>query len=386
MRLTSLLLGGASAASAAAVLGSTATIACAPAMDLQPLFLAQSTGSDAFMGADVCTSIPLSDEPHGPHLYLFGDTLVGRNKFNGSRSFHAMPRNSVGVAYSRPDGTPLSTLSHEWRINQSNAQHVGFFSPPLNDTQWYWPQVGVRTLNRSYVVAWRMEPANDPLFAFGTAGIDVITLPDDPLGVTFASPVEWPSQLPTTPFPSYINNNFTIGNAMANNEADGFVYLLGGAGNPGHAIMSRIPAASFASHTWADLRFYVTGGQWAPYAPTLAFAPLFDFVPSETTLTYIPSLSAWMIVVANTFISPNIYIHTAPNPWGPWSGGQDIYTIPPEMRVGGSFCYAAKVHAELARAPNEFVFTYNCNVAGLPPIMDLPQLYIPQVIRAVVTA
>ena len=364
------------------------TIACAPAPEFQPLFAIQSTGNMSWLGADVCTSIPIDDN-NRKHLYLFGDTLVGRfvaSGANGTRQWHAMPRNSVGVLLTKEGGVPLTTLSHEWRIDSKNAQHVGFFSPPENASQWYWPQVGLRVLNRSYVIGWRMEPANDPLFAFATAGIDVIALPAD--SDSYNSPLDWPVPFVTTTIGSYISNNFTIGNAVAYDESDGFVYLLGGEGSPASAIMARISGASFVAQRWSELAFLAEdGATWIPYAPTNKLKHLFGFVPSECTLTYVPALSAWAIVTANTFLGNSITLQTAPKPYGPFSPSQNIYEIPPAMREAGAFCFAAKVHPELSRnSSSEFVFTYNCNTPGIPPLLTLPQIYVPNVIRATVTS
>ena len=74
----------------------------------------------------------------------------------------------------------------------------------------------------------------------------------------------------------------------------------------------------------------------------------------------------------------------APNPWGPYGPSQDVFPIPPDMREAGAFCYAAKVHTELSRSDGEFVFTYNCNTPGIPPLLDLPQIYIPHPVRCTV--
>ena len=365
----------------------TATFTGAPATDLQMLFRQASVGDPAWLGADIATSVPLNDEGSA-YLWQFGDTIIGRYFPNATRNMQHMPRNSVGVLFvNKTTGVPTSTLSHSWRLDTSNAQHVGFFTPPPDldpaQNQWYWPQVGVRIPGQAnYVIAWRIMASGSGLFPFATAGIDVIRLPDGADGSgTTSDPGQWPAQLPTTTIGSYINNNFTVGNAVTYNPDDGNVYLLGSIVG-GYAIMSRISSSDFVAQNWAALTFYCADGSWKPYAADNQLAKLFDNVPSETTVTYIPSLGQWVTLCANTFISSAVTMRTAPAITGPWSDSIPVYPIPPEFTSDGGFCYAGKMHPELSPpGADEFVFTFNCNTGGLPPLVNRSSMYIPQAIR-----
>lgn len=370
------------------------TFTAAPAADLQRLFEQAPTGRLSWLGADVATSVPLDDVGHA-YLWQFGDTILGRFLPNATRKIAAMPRNSVGVLYvNATTGTPTSTLAHAWRLNASAAQHTGFFSPPLNDTQWYWPQVGVRVPGvGSYTVAWRIEPAGSGLFPFATAGIDVIALPPNADGAdgVFADPTEWPVALPTAPLPGYLNNSFTLANAVVFSDTEGGdglprVYLLGGQGSPQAAILGRIPAADWAAFNWDALEFLVQGGGWAAYSPALQPATLFPDVPSECTLTWLPDVQLWVTLSANTFLSSSVTARTAPSLAGPWSDPAPVFPIPPYLTAGGGFCYAAKAHPELTPAAGQLAFTFNCNTPGLGPLADAPDVYIPRAVRATYAA
>ena len=289
-----------------------------------------------------------------------------------------MPRNSVGVLYTDGAGSPMSTIGHVWKFDPSHAQHVGMFSP-ANTSCWYWPQGGgVRVANATYVVAWRMENGPPGLFPFATAAVDVMRVPD-------GDPSDWPAALPTTTIGSYINDSFTVGNAVTADADDGFIYLLGGEGSgPSHAIMTRITPAAFAAGTWDALTFLCADGVWRPYAAGQALTHLFDDVPSETTMTYVPALAAWALPIANTFTSSSIMLRTAPHPAGPWSAAEALFPIPPALLSNGSFCYAAKMHPELSKSANEFITSFNCNTPDLNGLLDRPEVYIPRILRSIV--
>jgi len=368
-----------------ALCGAAPTFTSVPAPDLQPLFAQASTGSLAWLGADIATSLPLDDVGLA-HLWLFGDTIIGRFRPNATRDIKGMPRNSVGVLYTAASGRPTSTLSHAWRYDASAAQHVGFFSPPANASQWYWPQQGLRVNNASFVVAWRMAPGPPGEFAFTTAGIDVIALPRYGDGGASGDPADWPAALPTTTIgAAYVHDNFTVGNSVA--VDGGYVYLLGGVGSPSAAMMTRIGAADFVAQAWDRLTFLMADGSWATYvagATEAGVRRLFDFVPSETTMTWVPALSAWLLLNVNTFITgADVTFRTTPDlAGGAWSAPTTIYTIPAPFLANGSFCYAGKAHPELA-APGgaELVWTFNCNTDGLPPLVNRTDMYLPRVVR-----
>ena len=373
----------------------------AAALDLQPLVSQASVGSASFLGGDVCTSLPLNDEGSS-HLFLFGDTIVGRFLPNGTRQIKAMPRNNVGILYTDPaTRRPLSTLSHSWRVDPSDAVHVGFFSPPPSEdpaqAQYYWPAVGARVRNQSYVVAMRMENSGSGLFPFAVAGYDVIAIPRDS-DSRFDDPLDWPaSEMPIATFGSWVNDNFTVGNAVTYVAAEDFVYLLGsyrGARSPqwSAAFMARVSGADWeAGEFGPGLQFFLqnqtwsTGGFYADVENEVSL--LFDFnVPSETTMSFIPALNSYAILIANTFLYDSVMMRTAPSLTGPWAKEVPLYTIPASMRVNEAFCYAAKRHSEF-EAPDgsDMVFSYNCNTDGFDPLLTQPQIYVPQFVRTTFT-
>jgi len=383
-------------AAPAAAAAALPAFSSAPALDLQPLFLQQAFGAEAFLGADVCTSLPLGDAGEA-FLYLFGDTITGRFFANATRAVSQMPRNSVGLLLlNATTRRPRSALSHHWRVDAADAQHVGFFSPPepgVEQQQWYWPTAGVRVGGRSYVVSMRMKTGGSGEFAFAMAGYDVIALPDDPNLELFDDPLQWPDPLPTATISAAINDNFTVGNSVTYVAADDAVYMLGsykGARSPQWpaAFMTKIAAADFAAMAFdARLLYRLSNGSWAPFYAGIGadLALLFDFdVPSETTVTWSAALQLWMMPIANTFLYGDaVMLRTAPALDGPWAAAAPLYPYPPALRASGAFCYAAKAHEELLADPlaHEFVFSFNCNTNGLGPLANQPDVYIPQLVR-----
>jgi len=297
-----------------------------------------------------------------------------------------MPRNSIGIlTINTTISTPTSILSHFWRLNPSQSQHVGFFSPPENNSHWYWPTAAVRIPTvATFVVAYRMFKSGSGLFPFATAGIDVIRLPelfDD--GHGYNDPLsDWPENLPTTTIGDFINDNFTINNAVIYVVWEQTVYLLGGFGNPQAALLGRISQSDFVAQDWSKIQYLVDTGSWQPYSPTIKPKLLFDHVPSETTVTFHRSMGLWVLPIVNTFESSDVLIRTSPSLSGPWSNPISVYIIPQSFRTDNGFCYAPKIHQEFSlNDDSEVVLTFNCNTDGLGPLTNRPQMYIPQVIR-----
>jgi hypothetical protein len=357
------------------------------AEDLQPYFLANGT----WVGADICTSLPL-DGSNTRYMYLFGDTLDGTMFANGSRTIVGMPRNSVGIVY--PQTLNQTGLAHTIRpADAKQPMHVGFFTPDNNNAStWYWPTAGAFFNETVYVLAYEEAPADNPLFAFQTVDIQILSYAA--ADVSNDDPLTWPQ--PTTCSLPNINNTFTIGNALAIDEAAGYAYLLGGFGSPGVAMMARWDLASFQACETSTIQYWATSSNaaaasWLPFSSDLQPVGLFSFVPSETTLQYHPFLQQWFVLTANTFISNDILLTTAPQVTGPWSESVPIYSIPEQYTANNSFCYAGKAHPELLSSSSndptvgEIVFTYVCNTGSLSTLLvNRPELYFPRPVRTLI--
>jgi len=225
----------------------------------------------------------------------------------------------------------------------------------------------------------RVEPGPPGLFPFKLAGTDVLSL--GPAGDLSDDPLQWPTpSISRLPFTSA---NVTLGNAVGLSTADGHVYILGGfSGDARAAFMARIPMGALLVGEWGTLTAWTTRGEWESLESDPPLQQLFDFVPSESTLTYHPSLKLWVILRVNTFLGNNVTLLSATLPEGPYFS-QDIYAIPPEQLAGDAFCYAGKVHPELSDSAlaAELVFTYMCNTPSLSGLRDRADVYIPQLVR-----
>lgn len=430
------------------------TFTSSPASDLQQLFNINAP----WLGADVSTSVRLAGTDN-TYLWLHGDTLVGSmSTVNGvpTRQFQSMPRNSIAMLTVDPStGRPSSNYTHYMRpANQSDPIHYGFWSPPENISHWYWPTAGVSVTpspelkarkraagaydgEQTFVLTMRTMDAGSGLFPFATAGVDVIALSaDGGASAPGTDPWAWPgsdcmvgsgSGCTVSTLPN-INNSFVIGaNGVAlsswgpssptSPSDDEYVLLLGNCcANGQTGMMARIDTDSFIEQNWTNLQYWAlpgdevaaadgavadtaaSTGSWQPFSPSLQPVPLFDFVPSETTLQYHPVLQMWIIVVANTFITTNVSIRVALDVTGPWSDMIPLYQIPDEMLAGGAFCYAGKAHPELSPPQEstpgaasgqylgELVFSFMCNTPTIPELLNRTDIYVPRLIRTSIYA
>lgn len=84
-----------------------------------------------WQGADAAYSIPL---PDGRDVWIFGDTLFGKNRALGSNGDPVMVRNSIGISTCDKSGAP--TLHYVIR-RDSSGQAKDFFTAQHANT-WYW--------------------------------------------------------------------------------------------------------------------------------------------------------------------------------------------------------------------------------------------------------
>jgi alpha-D-xyloside xylohydrolase len=346
-----------------------------PAADLQPLF----DISEPWLGADVATSIPLcGGKNDSTFLWLHGDTLVGTFS-NGQRNFQSMPRNSVALFHNQ---NKSSTYTHYIQpADPNNPAHKGFWSPK-NSSQWYWPTSGACVDGSLTVLSMRIENGPPGLFPFTEVGYDALFL--GPVEALDTNPLNWPVprelEIPNQ------NSSFVLGNAVGVDDINQLVYLLGSMGTKNSAYIARIAFADWNLQNWESIEYWSTNGMWEIWGQSLSPAPLFDNCPSETTLVFQPFLQLWYIVVANTFLSNSVGIMTAPSITGPWTQSlTPIYEIPQEL-LSGAFCYAGKAHPELAKNSNEILFSYVCNTPSIPELLNRTDVYIPQLIRTVISS
>ena len=348
-----------------------------PALDLQPYFLDQPAGP--YIGGDIGTSLAVPT-PTSPQrvLWLFGDTLTGSTRANGSRIIDAMPRNSVGLINVSAAGKVMGPMAHFVRSDPHQPQHAGFFTPPANfPDQWYWPTVACYVQDTIFVFALRMGPHPDPLFPFETIAVDVLALGNTNDNNALNWNVERSASIP------HVNNSFVLSSA-ASAPDEGYVYLLG-TGAAGAAILSRLTAADLVQLNLNNMEFLVASQAWVPFSPALAPAALFANGPSEATLQFHPYLQQWLVVIVNTFQSSSVALRLAPSVTGPWTIATPVYPIPSAF-LQGAFCYAGKAHPELVATAAEIILTYMCNTPSLAGLVDRPDLYVPRVVRVTISA
>ena len=92
-----------------------------------------------WIGADVATSIPISDHKY---IWLFGDTLIGSSD-NKLRTFtyNNMIHNSIGIIIKNKKNHHFSWIKKYFCKDQENNVSA-VFQAKSNENYYYWPLVG----------------------------------------------------------------------------------------------------------------------------------------------------------------------------------------------------------------------------------------------------
>jgi hypothetical protein len=318
------------------------------ATDLGPLFR-QAEGlvpgqPGRVLGVDGAYSVSVGG---GKSLWIFGDTVFGTWTADGSRSFQAMPPNSAAVVR---DG--------DWPSGFKAARWVG--AAPILDSgdlkRRRWPLDVVRIAGATWHYYVEIAPTGGSgLFDFEVVATGVARLGAD-----------WKAK---TAHPLWGGKTPTFGTSVLGWKGSHYVYAGGlvthlarlGSGRPGQAS-----AYSYWDGT----------GSWV--SDVGKAAPLPESGP-EMSVRWNPYLNEFLMF----YIPPlgrDVFLRTAPEPWGPWSAGQKVAPCQPEGDPDAS-CYGAKQHGELDRDGGRDVFlTYNTNVAPAK-LAGRPDLYWPRLLR-----
>eukprot|EP01006_Ploeotia_vitrea_P055225 TRINITY_DN67974_c6_g14_i1.p1 TRINITY_DN67974_c6_g14~~TRINITY_DN67974_c6_g14_i1.p1 ORF type:complete len:391 (+),score=17.90 TRINITY_DN67974_c6_g14_i1:13-1185(+) len=336
------------------------------AVDLQHLFSAVSPPQWGFTGGDVATSLPLANNEY---LWLFGDTLYGQMRDNGTRRhFTQMPRNSIGTLKlaTNPESTPIQHFIRGY--DHMHPQHGGFFSP-RNTSQWFWVEYGLNLGGGIYLFGNLLEKGPPGLFPFQTVDYVCIQVTSN----LTTNPMNW----------TYTYTSMGTGDLgwAAVGSDDMYVYLLG---NWNHkAILARNPISEVVNgNKWTQLQWWTKAKRWqSGKVPRTTLDVLFGFPPPEATLQYNAELGYW-IVPSIFFESTQVQLFLARNITGPWKGPYTVYDIPAPWATKPVFCYAPKIHPELStNQSSELLFTYMSNSPGINYLTTHPEIYIPQIVR-----
>ena len=324
---------------------------------------------DGWLGSDVGSSVRL---PDGRDFWIFGDTLYGEKRVvtgNDPR----MTRNSIGVS---------TCKNGEFDIHYTirrNGKEADFFTPRLPNT-WYWAINGAYYKGDLWVTLLCVKAVpNDKSFALGFkgCGADLAHI----TGISNPDPQKWKIDylelVPDGPesYPS----------AVAIFEKQYlYIFSINDFGDRAQ-IVTRVPVSKLREPK-KNLEYLAADGKWkSGFEPKDAKAVMAKG-SSEFTIRFHPELKKWLAVrFEPAWMSSKIIVQSADDLLGPWSDPTQVYDVP-EMHKENkgydpdTFCYAAKEHTEFEK-PGELVFTYVCNSMKPPKVVDLTNIYFPQVVR-----
>jgi hypothetical protein len=165
-------------------------------------------------------------------------------------------------------------------------------------------------------------------------------------------------------------------------EHEGFVYIYGcddeitQGWHQKHMILAR--AAADELEDFDRWRFFGQG-QWQP-DPAKA-ERLFAGAANEYSVSYQPALKRFVAVYTPNGMSEKIELRLASDPQGPWGEPVTIYHCPEVKWHKTIFCYAAKGHPSISRAPDELIVTYVSNSTDFWYTAAHSEIYFPRFLR-----
>ncbi len=318
-----------------------APVKVAGARDLGLLFV----DNDARMiGQDCAYSIPLVG---GEALWVFGDTLVGSLDECGRRVVEEMPCNT---------GLICTAGVQQYRYLTDAGGALRQLIPWLPDEKpehyRIWPLHGILLDGRVYLyyVRVRLLPERCWPYKFEVtgSGLSVAEYPE----LVFArlerggSTTWWTAEQPC------------YGAAVLPVPEEGVIYVYGTYLRDGQhfCALARVSTGRLADPTAYEY-LVSPAPEWSP-DPGHAI-PIMSGMPTEMSVSYNAYLGCFVAVHSWETVGP-VVVRTAPNPWGPWSEAQRLWTPRIPLRnplvYGGPLVYAGKEHPELAQEQGRIIY------------------------------
>ncbi len=307
--------------------------------------------TDDWTGADTTHSVRL---PDGRTIWIFSDTFLG----------------TVNPDHSRPTNSPLINNDLVVQRGRQLVRTVHGGTPavptslvtPSDGSTWYW--MGDGTVESDYLQIFlpKFTKFGPGAWDFEWSGTDVGSFRLDNLAVADVTPVTW-------------ENGVTYGAAVL--EDGDFTYVYGVEDTRFHSYLHVARAArGDLLGSWE----YFSDSGWS--GDPMASARLLDGVANELSVTRIGT--AYVLLMHNAAVpfGPEIVLHTACSPSGPWGERTHVYTTPED---GSLYTYGAKVHPEFTSAAGLLV-SYNVNSFSFWDLYDDVDNYRPRFIRVQLTA
>jgi hypothetical protein len=340
---------------------------------------------NGWLGSDVGSSVRL---PDGRDFWIFGDTLFGEKRVVTGND-PTMVRNTVGVSTCK-DGK----FDIKYTIRKNANKEVDYFTARVPNT-WYWALNGAYFKGDIWVTLLCVKAVpNDKSFALGFkgCGADLAHI----TGISDPDPQKWKiDYLELVP-----DGGESYPTAAVVFEKEYlYIFSINDFGDRSQ-VVTRVPVSKLKEpkknleYLAVDLRCAlssrrepcVLGGIWKPGFDAKNAQAVMAKGASEFTVRYHPELKKWIAVMFEPgWMTSKIILRSADDLLGPWTEGVQIYDVPEMHKENAgydpdTFCYAAKEHPEFEKS-GELVFTYVCNSMKPPKVVDLTNIYFPQVVR-----
>ena len=315
-----------------------------PAPFFNDLFSPKSGG---WTGGDGTLSIYLND---GRTIWLFGDTLLGQIRTDGTRPKDTpMIRNSLVIQ----NGGQIET-----RYRRTGKGPSAFFAMP-SARAWYWPGDGTVVNSHAQIFLHRFRLETPRLWGWDWKGtvLATLSLPD----------------LEVERFDEIVSEN-GIMYGVSIHESDRYTYIYGtqDASHPKFAHLARAPTGCL-SGPWV---FY-SGRGWSE--DPLASAPILSGVSTQYSVFSTGGVFYLVTMDGRRPFPDTIVAYRAGSPSGPWQGPRMIYRVPGVDH--NIIAYNPFVHTQFTEG-NRYLVSYNLNHVNDPSALYMDaSIYRPRFIR-----
>jgi hypothetical protein len=401
----------------ALLLGSMLRVDCVRADDQQQLWAVSSDPgwnavfdrTDGWTGADAAGSVDLGD---GRTLWLFGDTWISKIRDGKRLPGARMVNNSIAVhatnraePWRPPDPHSVQFL---WGALDKEGHPTAWLVPPTAPGQiesgenrdWFWatgggvvtgPEKGAARRLIVFLFRTRRDPHGKGVWNFATVGTSLAVIDN-----VSDAPERWHPRIFDIPGTGQFKDKASgqsleilwglsaiAQRAVAQRDAaEVSRVLVFGTRRSGPfdmgLVMARAPAA--AIERFEDWTF-VADSQ-ARESHSTAARPIAKGLVSEFTVEKMDEggRSIWVLIQSEPLLGKRIFVRTASQPEGPWSGPRTIYGVPDVAANRRYFTYAAKGHAHLSR-PGELLVTYLVNSQNFGDLVTDTTIYHPKFLR-----
>lgn len=332
-----------------------------------PAWDAKFRRTGGWLGADGNYSIRVAPDRV---LWFFSDTLVGRID-SGRRIDTRMVNNSVGVQTGRPGE---EAVEFYYRTTEQGEPQSMF--RPDDPAHWEWLLGGTMVGGKVHLFLWEFRKSNDPgVFGFALTGVNQLEI-ENPLD----RPLDWKVTRRRLPFTELAGDiHLQFGSAVLVHGE--YVHIYGILEtphrklSPKQMILARVPADSITNHSSWEFR---TQTAWSHnFRESTALA---TSIAAEYSVSFLPAHQQFVCISHADLLSPKIQARFAPDPAGPWSKPEDIWTCPEPAAQKRYFAYSGKAHPEIS-SPNELLVTYAVNSFQFGDLFSDPTLYWPRFVR-----